>query len=195
MPAMSRLPFQSPTRRSPARGLRARLEDMSRREDANAAIEFAFVAFPFFLLLIGIFEICLIFVVSTVLNFGAQEAARDIRTGNFQTHATEAKTAAQFETNICGGMANLFDCDTKLMVDVRTVTNFPTLQDAVPLNGDGSLDSSGFGFDPGQRDEIVIVNVYYEWSLITPMISKYLANLPGDKRLIVSSQAFRNEPF
>lgn len=181
--------------RRPLAGLRAHIHGLREREDASAAVEFALVATPFFLLLIGIFEICLIFVISTVLNFGAQEAARDIRTGNFQTHATAAATAAQFQTNICDQMANLFDCDTKLQIDVRTVSSFPSIQDAVPKNGDGTLNTTAFVFDPGLRDDIVIVNVYYEWSLITPLVSRFMSNLPDNKRLLVSSQAFRNEPF
>ncbi|MEM1105801.1 MAG: TadE/TadG family type IV pilus assembly protein [Pseudomonadota bacterium] len=168
-----------------------------RAEDGVSAVEFAFVAGPFFFLLIGIMEICMIFLVSTILEYGAREAARDIRTGSLQASTSVvADQQTSFETEICDRMLNLFNCATALSVDVRTSpTGFPTAQDVVPRNPDGSLDTSAFGFDAGGRDDIVIVNVYYEWGLITPVISAPMANLPNNTRLLLSSQAFRNEPF
>lgn len=176
---------------------RRRLKDLGEDSNGLSAIEFAFVAGPFFMLLVGIFEICLIFLVSTILEYGAREAARDIRTGALQaTTAVVADQQTSFETEICDRMLNLFNCSTSLTIDVRTSpTGFPSSQDVVPRNGDGSLDTSGFGFDAGGRDEIVIVNVYFEWGLITPVISRSMANMPNNKRLLLSSQAFRNEPF
>lgn len=176
---------------------RRTLRELGENRDGLSAIEFAFVAGPFFMLLVGIFEICLIFLVSTILEYGAREAARDIRTGTLQAStAIVADQKTAFETEICDRMLDLFSCSTALTIDVRTSpTGFPSIQDVVPRNGDGSLDTSGFGFNAGGRDDIVIVNVYFEWGLITPIISRSMSNLPGNKRLLISSQAFRNEPF
>ncbi|MEM9740371.1 MAG: TadE/TadG family type IV pilus assembly protein [Pseudomonadota bacterium] len=178
-------------------GQRRTINDLRRDRSGLSAIEFAFVAGPFFMLLVGIFEICLIFLVSTILEYGAREAARDVRTGALQAStAVVADQKIAFETEICDRMLNLFGCATSLTIDVRTSpSGFPSVQDVVPRNGDGSLDTSGFGFDAGGRDAIVVVNVYYEWGLITPIISRSMANMPDNKRLLVSSQAFRNEPF
>ena len=185
----------SPERNScPRRWSFQRAVSRLRRDRSGlSAIEFAFVGAPFFILLIGILEICLIFLVSTILDYGAREAARTIRTGAFQTGGSS--TAAQFRTDICANMADLFDCSTRIQVDVRRVTAFPTVQDAVPLDGLGNLNTAGFVFNPGVRDDIIIVTVYYEWPLITPVISNAMANMPNGRRLLVSSQAFRNEPF
>ncbi|MEL6567523.1 MAG: TadE/TadG family type IV pilus assembly protein [Pseudomonadota bacterium] len=176
---------------------RRSLRDLGKDNSGLSAVEFAFVAGPFFMLLVGIFEICLIFLVSTILEYGAREAARDIRTGTLQAStAVVADQKTAFETEICNRMLNLFGCSTSLSIDVRTSsTGFPSVQDVIPRNSDDSLDTSGFGFDAGGRDDIVIVNVYYEWGLITPVISRSMANLPDGKRLLISTQAFRNEPF
>jgi len=162
-----------------------------------SAVEFAFVAGPFFLLLIGIFEICIIFVISTVLDFGAHEAARDIRTGAFQSSATGVASTdrQQFADNTCERMADLFDCDVRLDVALREVTAFPTANFAVPTNPDGSFDDSSLPWELGDREDIMVVTVYFRWTLITPLISKPMANMPNDIRLLVSTQAFRNEPF
>jgi len=176
---------------------RRRLRELGEDTHGLSAVEFAFVAGPFFLLLVGIFEVCLIFLISTILQYGAREAARDIRTGSLQASTVvvaDQKTA--FETEICDRMLNLFNCASALSIDVRTSpTGFPSTQDVIPKNPDGTLDTSGFGFDAGGRDDIVIVNVYFEWELITPLMSRSMANLPQNKRLMISSQAFRNEPF
>ena len=40
-----------------------------------------------------------------------------------------------------------------------------------------------------------MVRAFYEWELVTPIISAPLANLSGNRRLIVSTATFRNEPF
>ena len=175
------------------RGFRAFMRDTS----GLSAIEFAFVAGPFFLLLIGIFEICIIFLISTVLDFGAHEAARDIRTGAFQSSASGVTSTdrAQFQTNTCARMADLFDCDIRLEVAMREVTAFPTVNYAIPTNPDGSFDNTSLPWELGEREDIMVITVYYQWTLITPLISKSMANMPNDVRLLVSTQAFRNEPF
>lgn len=172
---------------------RFRLSRLARACQGASAVEFALLAPPLFLLLIGMFEVCLIFFVSGVLEQGARDAARTLRTGEFQRGT--ARQLEDFRTQICTNMADLFDCEHNLVLDVRRVGSFPSTQDTVPLDGTGNLDRSGFGFDPGGPDDIVIVNVYYEWPLITPFIARPMANLPGGRRLLVSSQAFRNEPF
>ena len=53
----------------------------------------------------------------------------------------------------------------------------------------------GLPWELGDREDIMVVTVYYQWTLITPLISKSMANMPNDVRLLVSTQAFRNEPF
>ena len=176
---------------------RRSLRGLAKDTEGVSAVEFAFVAGPFFFILIGIMEICMIFLVATILDYGAREAARDIRTGILQAStAVVADQQTAFEAKICKRMLNMFSCDTALSVNVRTApSGFPSAQDVVPRNGDGSLDTTSFGFDAGGRDSIVVVNVYFEWGLITPLISQPMANLPDNKRLLISSQAFRNEPF
>lgn len=158
-----------------------------------SAVEFALIAMPFFMLIMGIFEICMIFMVATVLEYGAREAAREMRTGAFQNSG--ATTLADFEGNICAEMLNLFGCDTRLHVNVTQPANFPTIPDPVPIAADGSLDTTGFSMVTSGREDIVVVSVYYEWELFTPLISSYMANMPGNVRLLISTQVFRNEPF
>ena len=160
----------------------------------TTAVEFAMIGLPFFILLIGLIEICVMFVVMTVLEHGAHEAARDIRTGEFQGSGTVTRDA--FRTDICEAMVNLFNCSNRVTISVDRLTSFPASAPTVPLKPDGTLeDESTLPFNPGGREDIVVVQVFYEWELITPALSWPLANYPDNTRLMIATVAFRNEPF
>ena len=63
------------------------------------------------------------------------------------------------------------------------------------LDADGNLDDSDFDFDMGEANDIVVVRAFYEWELITPILSAPLSNMSNDRRLLQATVAFRNEPF
>ncbi|MEM7662522.1 MAG: TadE/TadG family type IV pilus assembly protein [Pseudomonadota bacterium] len=158
-----------------------------------AAVEFAMVAIPFFFLLMGIFEIALLFAVSTALDNGISEASRAIRTGEFQN---SGGSQATFRTAVCSELLGMLPCDENLYIDVRTFDSFGNSDDNAPIDPDTQeLDTSNFAFNPGGRDQVVVARVFYEWELITPGLTAPLSNLAGNKRLIRSTTAFRNEPF
>ena len=50
------------------------------------------------------------------------------------------------------------------------------------------------GFRAAAND-IVVVRAFYEWELMTPILSAPLANLSGNRRLLQATVVFRNEPF
>ena len=178
----------------PARA-RARAHAAARRFSGDrrgaAALEFALVATPFFMLLFGILEIALIFFASAVIEDGVAEAARDIRTGQLQT---AGQNEADFRAIICQRIDAVADCG-RLRVDVRRFEDFASTDFTAPQDEDGELDDSGFQFDPGQAGDVVVVRVFYDWPLLGPGMINGLSNMPGNRRLISSATAFRNEPF
>ncbi len=177
--------------------LKKRLTLFAKDKRGVTAIEFAFIATPFFFLIFGILEICLLFIMSSVLEHGINEAARDIRTGQAQN---QNFNQAQFKTSICDELFDLLDCGENLSFDVSTFSSFASTSSTSPIDADGNFDPSGFGYDPGKASDIVVVRVFYQWSLITPILSAPLANMKGsggamNKRLLQSTVAFRNEPY
>ena len=157
-----------------------------------AAVEFALIAVPFFFLIFGLLEVCVIFIMSSVLEHGASEAARAIKTGQFQ-QAGFGQLA--FKNAVCAELFDLMTCDG-LKLDVKTFSSFAGTSDPSPIDPiSGDLDDSGFTFSPGAQNEIVVIRVFYEWDLIIPIMSKPLANMSGDRRLLQATIAFRNEPF
>ncbi|MGB3627352.1 MAG: TadE/TadG family type IV pilus assembly protein [Henriciella sp.] len=158
-----------------------------------AAVEFAMIAAPFFFLIFGLLEICVIFIMSAVLEHGINEAARGIRTGQLQS--LEEFDRDGFEEIICAEIFDMFECKGKIQIDVKTFDDFAGTSNPSPIDGDGKLDITGFEFEPGDANDIVVVRVFYEWELLTPVLSAPLANLTGNKRLLQATVVFRNEPF
>jgi Flp pilus assembly protein TadG len=183
------------TRQSLTERSRTRAQDAARQfaRDTNgaSAVEFAMVATPFFMLLFGILEIALVFFASAIIEDGVAEASRDIRTGQFQSAGMNED---DFRAAICQRIDVIADCG-RLRVDVRTFDDFSSSQFGDPQGGDGELDDSGFTFQPGDAGDVVVVRVFYDWPLLGPGFINGLANMPGNRRLISSATAFRNEPF
>ena len=172
----------------------------SRSERGVTAVEFALVSVPMLVMIFGLLELALVFLVGTTLDTATQAAARRIRTGEFQNGASV--TAADFKNLVCGNMSWLSSkCSTDLWLDVRTFATYNALSTAAPLP---PLDFEPIGAAPpapptcfvaGQPTDIVLVRAYFRWDLFTPLLNNALANLGSDKRLITSTTAFRNEPY
>ena len=173
---------------------KARFDAWAEDNSGATAVEFALIATPFFFLIFGLMEISLIFILSTTLEFGLNEASRDIRTGSFQNGS--APNVSAFRTSVCSNLFALLDC-SDLFFDVRAFTNFPSGPPPDPRNPTtGQINPGSLAFQPGAPSEIVLVRAYFEWDLITPVISLPLANTAsGNSRLLEARIAFQNEPF
>jgi Flp pilus assembly protein TadG len=170
-----------------------RLRSWADDRSGVAAVEFAMIAVPFFFLIFGLLEICVLFIMSSVLEHGLNEAARGIRTGQLQGTGTFDKDA--FEDVICAEIFDLFACEGKIELDVKSFNSFSSTTNPSPIDGEGELDTEDFEFEPGGANDIVVVRAFYEWELMTPILSAPLANLSGNRRLLQSTVVFRNEPF
>ncbi|MEL7546460.1 MAG: TadE/TadG family type IV pilus assembly protein [Pseudomonadota bacterium] len=164
----------------------------AKNESGVAAVEFALIATPMFILIFGLLELCMVFLFSAMLEHGTNEAARLIRTGQVQ-NANLEKDA--FKTAVCDELYDLFDCENSLHVDVQSVSNFASANSLDPLDTDRNVDPTVFTFQPGGAGDIILVRTFYEWDLITPVLSLPLSNMNGQKRLVSTTEALRNEPF
>ena len=174
-----------------------RLRDFARDRAGTAAIEFAFVAFPFLLMLFAVIELALVFLLSTSLEAAGERASREIRTGQFQT---ASQTAANFKTKVCGGMTWLAgNCSTALSVDVRTYTSYSLVQPLSPVktvDGKQVFDDAEIQFATNiPPSTIVVVRSYYKWPLISPLMNQGLVRLDGGIALVSSTQTFMTEPY
>ena len=165
----------------------------ARREDGVAAVEFGIVALPFLALMFAIMETALIFFASQTLETAVADSARLIMTGQAQS---QSFTQAQFKTQVCSKIAGLFDCAGGLQIDVKTYSSFSSISTSKPIDANGNLQTSGFGYTPGAAGDIVVVRLMYQWPIYVSLLGlNNLADLSGNKKLIMATAAFRNEPY
>jgi Flp pilus assembly protein TadG len=167
------------------------LRRFARARRGATAVEFAMVAAPFMALVFGIFELGMMFLVSTTMESSAQEEARTLRTGQFQS---AGGTAASYKSAICGSLGWLTsDCNANLYVDVRTFPTFAQATAPWPVTN-GVIDPSKLTFQTTSSCQIVLARAFYNWTLLAPDLSG-VAHLSGNKVLLSAATSFRTEPF
>lgn len=180
------------TRTMPQKAGRARrfLKDTS----GVAALEFAMLGPPFFLLLLSMFEVGMTYTADTLLQNAVNETARMIRTGEVQSDAT--MTQEKFRDMVCERISILLACDENLKIDVREFTSFSGAGFNSPLTAGGEFrPDSDFRFQPGEPCSVVLVRAFYSWTPITPGLGEAMANMSNGERLLQATAAIRNEPF
>lgn len=179
---------------APARVSRSLLRRWRRDASGTTAVEFAFVAGPFLMLLFGIMGVGLFFFTNFSLENAVERTGRLIRTGQVQQGGM---TGQQFKEKVCELAPAFVDCVNKLRVNVL---NFPDSEAIGPattpqcLDADGNL-SDVTTFEPGEADEVVLIWVCYEWSLASKIPYLNLGNMGNGSRLIQAATTFRTEPY
>jgi Flp pilus assembly protein TadG len=163
------------------------------RADTKGAtmVEFAAVAGPLVFMLMGVAEIAMIFFGGLILDNATASLAREIRTGQAQK---VYDTPGKFRTALCAKAFSLVRCsDSNLLVDVQELP--PTGVDlSWPIDENGAFKGEG-KFEMGAAKATILVRVFYKHPVLIPMFKAAVSDLPNGERLLVSSVAFRNEPF
>jgi Flp pilus assembly protein TadG len=180
-----------------------------RSRDGSAAIEFAILAIPYFLIIFAILETFIAFIAEQVVTSAVDTLGRDIRTGNitYSQNKSTDKTEAQFRQLFCNEISFLLRCDAaevatpdRLYLDVRSFATFAAIPTTV-TTASGSLDISSFAFAPGGAGTINMVRAYYYWPVTVDLVRSYIANIhrPGETSnsdyLIVETTAFQSENY
>lgn len=182
--------------------LRKALRRFRRNRRGSAVVEFALVAPIFFALLFAIIETALVFLAGQVLETVTQNSARVVLTGQAQSGSVTVCavsgvstpcTQATFKTYVCSQIPALFDC-SKLYVDVASFSSFSGVTLPTHIDGSGNFDTT-MGYSPGSAGDIVVVRLFYQWPLFVTGLGYNISNLTGNKRLLVATAAFKNEPY
>ena len=163
------------------------LSRFKKAKGGATAVEFAMVATPFFLLLTCVFDVSLIFFAQTTLDNGILNATRRIRVGALLNQQ-------QFRALVCNDISALLGCDSRLAIDVRNFSSFGNATTPAVLDANGNL-TGAMAYQPGNAGDVVVVRAFYTWPMLTPVSGLSFVNMAGQKRLLESSIAFRNEPF
>ena len=171
-------------------------------ENGATAIEFAFVALPFFALLFGIMELAIVFFVNSALVHATSEAGRLIRVGNFQA----CGGADEFKALVCEGMKGTANCWKNVRIDVVEGNSFKTIAlPAIPPIEPRDEDETGAAAIPQTQngvfnanaagDTMVIRAVLHYRLVLPPLLTRLESPVGSGARNLVATTAFRNEPF
>lgn len=169
---------------------------MIKSENGATAVEFALIAFPFFMIMGCVCETGIMLFTEYSIQSGVQEAARQIKTGQAQN---ASMSAGDFKAKICEITGIVIDCESDLTVYVRPANTFSTLASVMPsyLNVGAKPDGSPnpASYDCGGPSQAAAVVATYDWKFTMPFM-KFLGNFDGDKkRRLYGLAIFQNEPF
>jgi Flp pilus assembly protein TadG len=189
-----------------ANQLRTVIRRFVRSRRGATAVEFALIATPLMMLMFGVLELAMILLVSATLDTATDFAARNIRTGQFQSGLSSApKTQEGFRKLVCVNMSWLTRmCDlatpkpgdpdpNPLFVEARSFDSFASAS-AAPARDPNTFNPQQTNWCAGNPEDIVVVTTYFKWPIVTPLLSPLFKNYDGG-RMITSTRLFRNEPF
>lgn len=160
---------------------------------ASAAVEFGLVAAPFFALLMALFQTALVFFAGRVLDVTTLQASRYILTGQAQN---ANYTQANFATYVCNNTFALFNCNN-FMINVQEYNSFSASSCTSPTltyNSHGQVTNT-WTYAPGGPNDVVVVQVMYQWPVVLGPLGFNLSNLSNGDRLLMSCAVFKNEPY
>lgn len=173
----------------PARGMRF-FRRFRKDQSGATAIEFGFVAMPFFALMFAIIETSLSFFTSQILETAVTDAARLLMTGQAQS---ASMSAVEFKNKVCAGLPSFFDCQNKVQLDVEVYSDYSAAILARPIvNGQITWTPQ---YNPGNKGDFVVVRAIYPMPTYTNFYGASLANTSDGNMLLMATAAFKNEPF
>jgi len=169
------------------------------------ALEFAILAFPFFLLLLFLFELGLDFYVQLALDYAVQEGARKLQTG-----AGNAAASSDIFKNdcLCPPVAAFLNC-SQLTLNVYPVpnssptggtgdfyTNALTGAGSLPINN-GTVSTGAWNLTTGTANQLMFMQAIYTSVSVVGILLPQMSAISGSGRVHVttSSIGFINEPF
>jgi Flp pilus assembly protein TadG len=182
-------------------GLRLR-----RDEDGATAVEFALIAVPFFMLLLGTLGVCQLFFWIFTAENAVWTASRDMRTGAFQTSAAGSPYAGktgdllktEFKNQICKLTINKADCVANSVVLVQSTNLGGTINDPQCTTSTNALvaDTDAMAaFSSGAQSSVVMVTLCYAWGFGGKLPFLPLPKMSNGAYLIQASAVFETEPY
>ncbi len=179
-----------------------RLRRWHKDEAGLTAVEFAMVSMPFVALLFGIISVCLYFFTVFTMENAVWQAARAIRTGQFQQGVgiyaglkTDEDRKKAFKAALCAKAPSYIDCNKAIIMVQSNSGGFGSISQPVCATGGTMIDQSKAEFNPGGASSVVLATVCYPWSFGGKLPFLATSNIDDGSLLIQASVTFRTEPY
>jgi Flp pilus assembly protein TadG len=166
------------------------LRSLIKDRKGSAAMEFAILALPFFVVIFAIAEIAVMYFVESGLDAAVHQAVRQVRVGVAKSGAWDSK---KFKEVVCSNLTLSFGCSTKLKVRAIVVTNMASVNRISPI-ANGSLNVTE-DFDLGDSKSYVLVQAFLPWKPTFKLYPIASARLSDGSYILASSELIKNEPF
>ncbi|MCB1444647.1 MAG: pilus assembly protein [Rhizobiaceae bacterium] len=166
------------------------LRSLARDRKGSAAIEFAILALPFFVVIFAIAEIAVMYFVDSGLDAAVHKAVRQVRVGVAKSGNWDA---AKFKQVVCGELSYSFDCTSKLKVRATVITDMASITKASPISS-GSLAVTE-DFDLGDSKSYVLVQAFLPWNPTFKLYALSTDRLSDGSYVLGSAELIKNEPF
>lgn len=195
---------------NPPRPKRSILRRFTRSQDGAAAIEFAILALPYFLIVFAILETFVAFIGEQVVSNGVDVMARKVRTGEIKSTTPNDPTfKTAFRTAFCNEISVMISCSAeeittpkRLYIDLRSFSTYADIPTGIPRKDASQysdLKTSDFAYSPGGAKSINMLRAYYRWPVLTdlvrPMLTTVRSSEGGGDFLIVATATFQNEDY
>jgi hypothetical protein len=178
-----------------------------RSQCGGAAVEFALVSIPFFLVIGACVENSLYFLQRELLQRATMDASRQIYTGRFQTSNADTtdknKLLKRFQSLICSDQSGsprttIFDC-ANVRINISQSSTFngvtPTEPLAVDPQGRSIWNPSFPKYDCTGSSAIVIIQSAVDIPVFFPTLGISIAQLPNNRRVIQAAVVIKNESY
>lgn len=164
-----------------------------RDENGVVAVEFALIAIPLFVMIMGIVELSLFFASGLVLEGASAEAGRLIRTGQVQS---SGDPEGAFAEALCDNASAMLDCDRLQYEVIHIATDsFDDAADTPPnFDEDGNLQPRPF--DAGNSNDIILIRTAYRHVFYTPFMGPMLTGDPSRNwSTHLATAVIKSEPY
>jgi Flp pilus assembly protein TadG len=169
-----------------------------------AAVEFAMLALPFFLFILGVIGMGLYFFTNSSLDYAVETASRKIRTGEVNTGGSNGgnMTVGEFRDLVCTTAKPMLDC-SKLAVLVQHASDWSGIAPTSCVDGNGNITNSTGSKDEfvakysGDASDVVLITLCYQWDLANQFSFLKLGSggNKGGPAIMQSASAFKSEPY
>ena len=166
------------------------LRALTKDKKGSAAIEFAILALPFFVVIFAIAEIAIMYFVDSGLDAALHKTVRQVRVGVAKSGAWDA---TKFKNVLCSELSYSFGCASKVKVRATVITDMSSISRISGISG-GSLNVTE-DFSLGDSGSYVLVQAFLPWDPTFKLYAISSGRLSDGSYVLSAAELIKNEPF